>query len=47
MGRLFNMESIRWIEEILNEFDNEQEIGRVTQELNESSTMYSIPFIKL
>ena len=41
------MELIRGIEEILNEFDNEQEIGRVTQELNESSTMYSISFIKL
>ena len=41
------MELIRWIEEILNEIDNEEEVGRITQELNESSTMYSIPFIKL
>ena len=41
------MESIRWIEEILNEIDNEEEISRIIPVVNESSTMYSIPFIKL
>ena len=47
IGRIFNMESIRWIEEILNEIDNEEEISRIIPVVNESSTMYSIPFIKL
>ena len=41
------MEAIRWIEEILSVIDNEEDIGRITPVVNESSTMYSIPFIKL